>query len=292
MCHLASTTQLGGADRSAVRSLVEAVTARTGRRPVSDDAWLDLAAGAGPPAVLCRDADGALVGAAQLARGHDSWSIELIDGAADDETRRALVAGAYALVDELDPRRGPVHWWAHAATPADEALAEQLELHVGRRLLQMRRELPTGLPVEVTTRDFVPGDDDEAWLAVNNRAFAEHPEQGGWTLDKLHQRMTERWFDPAGFRLHERDGRLAAFCWTKLHHVEHPALGEIYVIGVDPAFQGLGLGPQLTLAGLESIADRGVTTGMLFVDGDNQGAVAMYERLGFRVARTDLAFVR
>ena len=67
-------------------------------------------------------------------------------------------------------------------------------------------------------------------------------------------------------------------------------LGEIYVIAVDPDFQGLGLGNQLTLAGLASIAARGITVGMLYVDGGNTAAVTLYERLGFTIHRTDRAF--
>jgi mycothiol synthase len=101
--------------------------------------------------------------------------------------------------------------------------------------------------------------------------------------------MAQPWFDAEGMRLHERDGRLAAFCWTKRHD---PATGEIYVIGVDPDFQGLGLGKELTLAGLDYLSDHGVTDALLYVDGSNATARALYERLGFAVHRTDRAFSR
>ena len=183
-----------------------------------------------------------------------------------------------------------MQWWALDADSRDDDLARAAGLTATRSLLQMRRPLPTGLPVEVTTRAFVSGRDEEAFLAVNNRAFAGHPEQGAWTLATLRQRQAEPWFDPAGFRLHERDGRLAAFCWTKLHTDHDPVVGEIYVIAVDPDFQRLGLGHQLTLAGLDSIASRGVGIGMLYVDADNTAAVGMYQRLGFAVHRTDRAY--
>ena len=151
--------------------------------------------------------------------------------------------------------------------------------------------LPTSSREPAVVRPFRIGEDEEDWLTVNNAAFADHPEQGGWTLDTVRQREQEPWFEPEGFLLHHRDGRLAAFCWTKLHRDESPVLGEIYVIAVHPDFHGLGLGKAMTVAGLSSIVDRGVTHGMLYVDRANAAAYELYVRLGFTVHRTDRAFV-
>jgi mycothiol synthase len=130
-----------------------------------------------------------------------------------------------------------------------------------------------------------------AWLEVNNRAFAGHHEQGGWTLESLHRREREPWFDPEGFLLHEREGRLAAFCWTKIHLETTPVLGEIYVVAVHPDFHGLGLGRALTVAGLDHISEHGVGVGMLYVDEANAAAVSLYRSLGFEVNRSDHALV-
>ena len=138
------------------------------------------------------------------------------------------------------------------------------------------------------------GHDEDEWLAVNNRAFAGHPEQGGWTLDTLLQREHAEWFDPKGFLLAFDDGGLAGFCWTKVHPADPPkepvALGEIYVIGADPGRQGIGLGRALTVGGLASLAERGITVGMLYVDGANEAAVGLYRALGFVTSCIDRAY--
>ena len=186
---------------------------------------------------------------------------------------------------------GTVHWWVHRPDDTADVIAEELGLTLGRRLLQLRRALPIDETTDIETRAFVVGRDETEWLRVNNAAFHDHPEQGGWTIDTLRKREAEPWFDPAGFRLHERDGRLAAFCWTKVHDDAAPPMGEIYVIAVDPPFHGLGLGRALTIAGLDHLASTGLTVGMLHVDAANTAALSLYERLGFSSHHADHAYV-
>jgi mycothiol synthase len=149
------------------------------------------------------------------------------------------------------------------------------------------------LPAGVTIRTFRPGADEEAWLAVNRRAFAHHPEQGSWTLADLRLRESEAWFDPAGFFLAERDGRLAGFHWTKVHPDGGDGggpIGEVYVLGVDPGQQGGGLGRGLTLAGLVHLRRLGLADVMLYVDESNTAAVRMYTALGFTLWSTDAMY--
>ncbi|MCP8712040.1 mycothiol synthase [Streptomyces sp. AC04842] len=184
--------------------------------------------------------------------------------------------------------------WAHGGHSTARHLAQVLGLTLFRELRQMRRplanlELPDPvLPEGVTVRTFEPGRDDAAWLALNAAAFAHHPEQGSLTQRDLDDRKAEPWFDPEGFFLAEREGRLVGFHWTKVHAEE--GIGEVYVLGVAPDAQGGGLGKALTTIGLRHLAERGLPTAMLYVDADNKAAVSVYERLGFVTHETDLMY--
>ncbi len=276
------------AERRTAIEFVEQVAASTGARPLSDHLWLDLTVGDGDGFVAIRLADETgSVAYAQVSAANESSALEVIvDPRAAD--RRALRDDAVETAVDAVRRAGggALTWWIDDPGPDDLEFARNVGLHPGRQLYEMRRPLPLRDHATVETRSFVPGVDDDAWLEVNNRAFATHGEQGGWTQQTLAARLAEPWFDPDGFRLHEREGRLAAFCWTKLHHDQNPVVGEIYVIAVDPDFHGLGLGRQLTLAGLDSISARDITEANLWVDADNTPAVSLYEQLGFRIHRT------
>jgi mycothiol synthase len=193
--------------------------------------------------------------------------------------------------------------WSHVRHPAAAALARGAGLVPVRELWQMRRPLPldaeadppgpVALPEGVRVRTFVPGADEGAWLALNARAFAGHPEQGRLTRIDLLDRMAQPWFDPAGFFLAERDSpagpRLVGFHWTKVHAGERRA-GEIYVLGVDPESAGGGLGRALALVGLRHLAAAGLPEALLYVDAANAPAVRVYQRLGFAPAAADVQY--
>lgn len=186
------------------------------------------------------------------------------------------------------PTATAVTWWS---TETTHAVATELGLVPERRLFRMGRALPVSNTTDVELRPFRVGADEQAWLAVNNAAFAAHGEQGGWDLATLQQREREPWFDADGFLLHERDGRLAAFCWTKLHPGA-VLTGEIYVIAVHPDFHGHGLGKALTVAGLQHLYCVGATAAMLYVDAANETAVGLYRALGFQIQHIDQSYHR
>ncbi|WP_371517583.1 mycothiol synthase [Kitasatospora sp. NBC_01300] len=197
--------------------------------------------------------------------------------------------------------RDAVDFWVHGGHPAARHLAGRYGAELVRELRQMRRTGPqteaVAVPEGVELRTFRPGEDDAEWLRLNALAFAHHPEQGSWTERDLAERLAEPWFDPAGFFLATRGGKVVGFHWTKVHPATatEPALGEVYVVGVDPAEQGSGLGRALTAAGLRHLTgsdagERGLETVLLYVDADNPAAVRVYERLGFTIHEVDLMY--
>jgi mycothiol synthase len=180
--------------------------------------------------------------------------------------------------------------WSHGNHEAAADLAARYGYGPVRELWKMRlttatAELPdVGLPDGVTLRAFVPGKDEDGWLAANRAAFAHHPEQGSLNRADLDARMAEDWFDPAGFLLAvDAEDRLLGFHWTKVHprHGAHPAIGEVYAVGVTPAAQGMGLGKALTVAGIRYLQGLGLHAVMLYTDADNAAAVSLYRGLGF-----------
>jgi mycothiol synthase len=281
-----------------VSGLLDAAERADGERSLSDHMWLDLRQGGrrGFAAIIGWEHDhDHPVAYAQVSRGNDSWGLDLV---VHPHHRYDMAAiGPEMLEEALKVVRteggGHVHWWVFEPSSIYFDLAARVGLQPGRELFRMTRPLP--LEAEhldklegFSTRPFSVESDAAEWLEVNNRAFAQHAEQGDWDLETLLARTRESWFDPNGFRIAESNGKISGFCWTKMHDNK---VGEIYVIAADPAFTGHGLGTLLTLSGLQWLAEHGAETGMLYVDRSNEAAVAMYRKLGFAPAHRERAFV-
>jgi mycothiol synthase len=281
-------TPLSSEDQADIRALIAAATAADGVAPVGDQVLRELPLDR--TRHLLAHEDGTLVGYLNLASGMAEATV------APDARRRGI--GAELIRTGLAAGGPGTQIWAHGNLASAQATASALGLVAVRELLQMRRSLadlppmPDGPPL-VT----YPGPDaDDEMLRVNNAAFSWHPEQGGWTEADLAERRAEPWFDPKGLFLAYEDQRLLGFHWTKVHSASagEPELGEVYIVGVDPAAQGRGLGAVLTLAGLHHLADvlGSAGTVLLYVEADNVAAVKTYRRLGFEVYRADVAYSR
>ncbi|GDY32172.1 mycothiol acetyltransferase [Gandjariella thermophila] len=295
--------ELPGEESAQVSALLEAAEAADGVAPVGEPARSRISGGPGG-AHLLAFADERLAGYAALDVVGDAGGRQVAELAVHPELRRRGVGAALlaALVERVAPGESDaerLRVWAHGTLPGAARLAERAGLRKVRELLRMRRLLDDTLPEAplpggVRLRTFVPGRDESAVVYVNHRAFAWHPEQSAMTVEDLRRREGESWFDPNGFLLAvDADDRLLGFHWTKVHpDVGGEPFGEVYVVGVDPDAQGGGLGRSLTVAGLRHLRDIGQRQVMLYVEGDNAPAVAVYIRLGFRVWDVDTQFAR
>lgn len=260
---------------AAVRSLADRIEARDGQPPLSDRALTRLGSSA-VHHVLAVEA-GEVVGYGQVEDGN----AEIALGVASSE-----------ILDELTPEITEI--WSHGTRSALRPILEASGFRSTRILHQLRRPgdlaLPSiSSPPDIRIETFRRGTDEQAWLAVNAAAFAHHPEQGRVTLDELQALVAEPWFSEGGFFLAWREKELLGYHWTKIHPDGN---GEVYVLGVSPAAQGLGLGRVLLDVGLRYLADRGCPEVLLYVDESNSGAMRLYEAAGFARYDADTQWTR
>jgi mycothiol synthase len=227
-----------------------------------------------------------LAGDDGFALAHDS----AVDLAVAPEARGAGLGRE--LAEAVLAGDAAVTAWSHGDHPAAARIAAAHGLERARELWVMRWPASAPLPEVaapdgIAVRSYRPEDAGEV-VRVNAAAFAHHPEQGSMDQTELAERMAEDWFDPAGLLVAGPVGDpghgLLGFHWTKRHS---PELGEVYVIGIDPAAQGRGLGRLLTAAGLAHLRDAGVDEVMLYVESDNTAGRRLYEGLGFTHAAAD-----
>ncbi len=298
-------TRLGDAEVAEVLALVEQATAIDGVSPLSEHVLLHLRHGGDDHDVHIRaHTNGTLVGYAHLD------TTDVVEGSSGElvvaPDHRRLRVG-HVLVQrliELSPD-GRLRLWAHGGRADAAHLARSLGFEQSRVLWRMHRSLADPLPVAswpdgISVRAFRPGADDEAWVEVNAAAFADLPDQSGWTIEDLRRRLHESWFDAQGFLIAEstrpgHEGQIAGFHWTKVHGRDahgHEPIGEVYVVAVAPLWRGTGLGRALVLAGLEHLRRAGLAQAMLYVDASNTAAIGLYESLGFTRWDTDTLYRR
>ncbi len=196
-----------------------------------------------------------------------------------------VVAETIALIPASVPYTG----WSRRLS-LDSAL-ERRGMGVVRSLADMSMPLLTS--PHRTQRDLIEvrsfaDSDIDTLIDINHAAFGDHPEAAALDRKELNDLMRQDWFDPSGVLLHDDDGEVAGFCWTKVHPAGE---GEIYRVGVDPRHRGKRIGRRLTLAGYDYLAEaRGCTTGFLWVDEANNAAVGMYKGIGLVVRSRNREF--
>jgi mycothiol synthase len=262
-------------------ALIERARAVDGQPPFSDQALVDLRSGAKTALTI---------GETAVAIRSDAEAELVVD---PDARGAGLGTELLERVIALSP--GELLVWAHGDHPAARRLAATHGFEPVRRLLQLRMELAgralrppvASLPAQGPgISSFRVGVDDAEWLRVNSRAFAFHAEQGSVSQADLDELFREPWFDAEDFLLIRDGDRIAGYCWLKIDD----DIGEFYVVGVDPDHQREGLGRALMAAGFARLAERGIRTAALYVESDNDPAVALYRTLGFTDHTVDIQY--
>ncbi|MBF6242494.1 MULTISPECIES: mycothiol synthase [Nocardia] len=314
------TTELAPATAAQIVELVERAGAADAVAPISEQAVLSVTASAsaaqgdadadaatGRTRHLVVERDGELVAYANLVPAHGDHPA--MAEAVVDPRARGRGIGATLVAAALQAGGPGARIWAHGNLAPARAVAGRLGLTIARELWQMRRPLtqaPEGdqatvelpeleVPADIVLRTYAGPADDAEILRVNNAAFHWHPEQGGWTEAEIAVRRAAPWFDPKGLFIAADPAdpsHILGFHWTKVHEPDETsdAVGEVYVVAIDPAAQGRGLGRVLTLAGLHYLRDRGLGAVILYTEADNTAAVHTYTRLGFETAHIDAAY--
>jgi mycothiol synthase len=188
--------------------------------------------------------------------------------------------------------------WAHGDHPAARALATSHGLTPARELLHLTGPVPDReVPGSAAVSAFRVGVDEDEWVALNQRTFAQHAEQGSVSRADLEQLESEAWFRADDFLILRDDaagdeGTMIGYCWIKIEPdaQENDGSGEIYVLGVSPDRQGEKLGGRLLEAGLSHLRERGIHRADLYVDGDNTSALNLYLSRGFTQDSIDIQY--
>lgn len=287
-----------------VLSLIASAADRDGAPPVSEHLLLHLRHGGDQSDIhFIASLDGQIIGYAHLD------STDQVEGPSAevvvDPKRRGQGVGQLLIKALIKSSSSQLRLWSHGDLQDAQNIAKKLGFERVRTVSQMRRSLIDPIPdidSGVAIRSFLPGQDNLAWIELNNKAFASHPDQGNWSLTDLEVRLKESWFDPQGLLIAEQSGKMAGFVWCKIHggkshkHSEgeqihdHDPIGEIYIMGVDPGATGGGIGRALTTSGLRHIRHQGIFTAMLYVDADNLPAINLYKSLGFTLWGRDVLY--
>ncbi len=301
MRHIEIVPQLDAQHLEQLPVLLSAATRADGHEPLGEHKFLRMQRGGDLGAAVLSFSDSELTGYAHTVtygEGEDRRaSCEFV--VHPMHRRRGI--GRMLLSQAIDHARDQqalrLDLWAYNDNPASARIAAEFGFHSARRLLHLHRHMRDvrhePAPAGVRLRAFVAGVDDEPLLSLNNRIFAGHPENGAWTLDDLRARMAQPWFDANDVLLLEVDGRAAGFCWLKVEERgDDGRVGEIYVIGALPEYQGRGLGRYLVGEALWRLRARKVDAAAIYVDQANDAAVRLYESSGFHHHHVDVCYTR
>lgn len=265
----------GSYEAVGVNAFLAEVADADGHPPLSEHKVTALQRDKNRVGVWSDDGGLCLIAVATRHAGDGHWGIEaaLAPRRRTAKDEEAAIERATGLVSTREARS----FWAFR--PGQVDAAGRLGYNQARDVLRMSGPMPSVAPGSVSGISIGPMTerDIDAIVGVNNRAFANHREQGSMTANGFRSLMALSWFDPAGVHVARSGERIVGFCVTK--HEEH-AVGEVYLLAVNPDQAGSGIGRALAQRSFAGSADRGAVTARAWVDATNEPAVGLYRAMG------------
>jgi mycothiol synthase len=219
---------------------------------------------------------------------------------------RQLMQALYRRARErlAEVNGGNVYFSASARDVEEDrhALFESLGMERVRYYVDMARRIDDGLPATQVPegfrlRTFDRARDTEAVWHVDVESFKDHWGFTGFPFEEF-----EHWVDQPTFRPdlwlvaeEEATGRMVGICLNKIdpEWIANTGRQEGYVntLGVLREYRQAGLGTALLTQSLHVLREAGMQWAHLGADAANlTGAVRIYERLGFQVRKTTMAY--
>jgi mycothiol synthase len=219
---------------------------------------------------------------------------------------RCLLERLYDRAAErlIEIEQGPVYFQCGTRDVEEgrKALFEAFGLEPARYYVNLARPIDNGLPpVELPAgfrlRAFNPERDVEEVWQVDTLAFQDHWGFNGFPLDEFRRWLDQPHFRPELWLLAEKEatGEVVGLGLNKIDPdwIAQTGRREGYVttLGVLREYRKQGLGTALLAQSLHALREAGMEAAHLSADSENlTGAMRLYERLGFRVRKTHIAY--
>ncbi len=133
------------------------------------------------------------------------------------------------------------------------------------------------------------GEEDKL-AQIQNRSFADTWGYNPNTVEEIVHRTNLSHSSPGDVLLAYDGDRVIGYCWTRItsEAASGKREGQIFMLGVNPDYQGRGVGKTVLLAGLSYLENKGFETAGLTVDSKNKIARALYRSVGFKVRASSL----
>lgn len=139
---------------------------------------------------------------------------------------------------------------------------------------------------KMSIRPFVPGQDDSAWVGINNRATAADPESVALTVEELQRGRKMPWYKYSRRFVAELDGIAVGTVRAFRGDDEKMRVGSVTGPNVVPEARRQGVGTALLERAIEALRERGATRAEGGAGDWNVAARAFLRKHGFEPTHT------